>query len=100
VSRTYEITAAASQDIDAILSRLAEVGGYGTADKFLKTLNKKLTNLAAFPFIGIARPEWGPYHRTIPIDRYVMVYRVTDDLVEIIRVMSGYQDLDEFFIDE
>ena len=50
-------------------------------------------------FIGIVRPEWGPYHRTIPIDRYVRVYRVMDELVEIIRVMSGYQDLDEFFID-
>lgn len=99
MSRTYEITTAASQDIDAILSRLAEVGGYETADKFLNTFNAKLKKLAAFPFIGVARPEWGPYHRTVPIDRYVMVCRVTDELVEIIRVMSGYQDLDEFFID-
>jgi toxin ParE1/3/4 len=100
VNRTYEITIAASQDIDAILSRLAEFGGYGTADKFLKTLNTKLKNLVAFPLMGIARPDWGPYHRTIPIDRYVIVYRVTDELVEVIRVMSGYQDLDEFFTDE
>jgi hypothetical protein len=35
----------------------------------------------------------------MPIDRYVIVDRVTDELVEIIRVMSGYQDLDEFFTD-
>jgi toxin ParE1/3/4 len=100
VSRIYTITTAASQDIDAILSRLAAIGSFTTADKFLKTLNAKLKHLTAFPLIGRARPAWGPQHRSIPIDRYVIVYRVTDELVEIIRVMSGYQDLDEFFSDD
>jgi toxin ParE1/3/4 len=99
VSRIYTITTAASQDIDGILSRLAAIGSLTTADQFLNTLNRKLKHLAAFPMIGIARPEWGPQHRSIPIERYVIVYRVTDELVEIIRVMSGYQDLDDFFTD-
>lgn len=57
MSRTYEITTAASQDVDAMLSRLAEVGGYETADKFLNTFNTRLKNLVAFPFIGVARPD-------------------------------------------
>ena len=35
MSRTYEITTAASQDIDAILSRLASLGGFSTAETFL-----------------------------------------------------------------
>ena len=100
MSRTYEITTAASQDVDAILSRLASLGGFSTAETFLDRLNSKLKNIAAFPLMGIARPEWGEFHRTVPIDRHIVIYRVTDDVVEIIRVMSGYQNLDEFFTNE
>jgi toxin ParE1/3/4 len=99
VSRSCEITLAANQDIDRILSRLALASGFDATEKFLSRLNAKFRNLASFPFMGVARPEWGEDHRSIPIDRYVVVYRVTDELVEIIRIMSGYQDLDEFFID-
>jgi toxin ParE1/3/4 len=100
VSRIYEITYAANRDIDAILSRLSMVAGLDSTEKFLGQLNSKLKKIAAFPFIGTARPEWGENHRSLPIESYIIVYRVTDNLVEIIRVMSGYQNLDEFFVEE
>jgi toxin ParE1/3/4 len=100
VSRIYEITYAANRDIDVILSRLSVVAGFDSTEKFLSQLNSKLKKIAAFPFLGIARPEWGENHRSLPIENYIIVYRVTDDLVEIIRVMSGYQNLDEFFVEE
>ncbi|MCY7406006.1 MAG: type II toxin-antitoxin system RelE/ParE family toxin [Alkalinema sp. CAN_BIN05] len=100
MNRTYEITYAASQDIDSILFGLASLGGFVSAEKFLSRLNAKLKNITVFPLMGIARPEWGEHHRTVPIDHYLVVYRVMPELVEVIRVMSGYQDLDDFFMDE
>jgi plasmid stabilization system protein ParE len=54
---------AANQDIEGILSRLALVSGFDATEKFLGRLNVKFKNLASFPFMGIARPEWGEDHR-------------------------------------
>jgi toxin ParE1/3/4 len=97
VSRIYQITPKASQELEDILRYLASVAGFDSSDRFLSHFNQKLTKIAAFPNLGKPRPEWGKTHRSMTISDYLIIYRVSDDRVEILRVLSGYRDLDNLF---
>lgn len=35
--------------------------------------------------------------RGIPLDNYIILYRLIDNGVEIVRVVSGYRNLEEIF---
>jgi toxin ParE1/3/4 len=41
-----------------------------------------------------------PGLRGLPLDGYVILYKVLDDQVEILRVVNGRQDLESLFTDE
>ncbi len=53
--------------------------------------------LGAFPEIGEARPEIAADLRKWTVSPYVMLYRVTADAVEIVRVVHGARDLPALF---
>jgi toxin ParE1/3/4 len=86
------ISPAASQDLDEIadyfLSRNIEAG-----EQFFAEFNKKCQNLAKFPNMGRTYAEIEPSLRGVPLDSYIILYRVIADRVEIVRVVSGYRDL-------
>ncbi|MEN2785773.1 type II toxin-antitoxin system RelE/ParE family toxin [Sphingomonas qilianensis] len=46
-----------------------------------------------FPLIGRARPDLHPVVRSIPVKPYVVVYRVIDDTIVIIRVFHAARDV-------
>ncbi len=97
MSRRYEITTLANQDLEVILRNIAERSGFDQADRFLNRFTQKLRNIAAFPNLGKPRREWGESYRSLLLDEYLIVYRVTEEIVEILRVVSGYRDLDTLF---
>ncbi|NES81639.1 MAG: type II toxin-antitoxin system RelE/ParE family toxin [Moorea sp. SIO2B7] len=41
-----------------------------------------------------------PLLRSFPIDDYLIFYRPLDNGIEILRVISGYRDLEKLFGDE
>jgi toxin ParE1/3/4 len=100
MNRIYRITPTANQELEDLLQYLATIASFDTSDRFLKRLNQKLTKIAAFPNLGKARPEWGESYRSLPIDNYVIVYRVTEEMVEILRIISGYRDMDDLFTED
>lgn len=53
--------------------------------------------LAAFPEIGEARPEIATDLRKWTVSPYVMLYRVTDIAVEVVRIVHGARDLPKLF---
>ncbi|MBD1856985.1 MULTISPECIES: type II toxin-antitoxin system RelE/ParE family toxin [Leptolyngbya] len=93
MSRRYQITAPANQDLEEILRQIAETSGFDLADQFLSRFTQKLRNIASFPNLGKPRKEWGEDYRSLIQNNY----RVTDEVVEIFRVVSGYRDLDTLF---
>jgi toxin ParE1/3/4 len=99
VNRRYTITIPASQDLEDILRQIADSIGLDRADRFLSRFTQKLRNLANFPNLGQPRKEWGDNYRSLIQDNYLIVYRVTDEAVEILRVVSGYRDLNTLFGD-
>jgi toxin ParE1/3/4 len=49
------------------------------------------------PHRGRRRPEIGPEFRSIPVPPVVVFYRVTDETVEIVRIVDGRRDLQTLF---
>jgi toxin ParE1/3/4 len=96
MKRQCIISPTASRDlatiIDYFLARNIEAG-----DNFAARFEQKCRNIANFPMIGRHYPELSPQLRGIPLDSYIIFYRVTDDCIEIVRVVSGYQDLRSIF---
>ncbi|HAG80622.1 MAG TPA: type II toxin-antitoxin system RelE/ParE family toxin [Cyanobacteria bacterium UBA12227] len=96
--KKYIITLSASRDLDEIaeyfLERNIEVG-----ERLFQEFNKKCQNLVQFPNMGRSYRHIKPDLRGLPLDGYVILYRVIDDRVEILRVVSGRQDLEYLFSD-
>jgi toxin ParE1/3/4 len=67
------------------------------ADKFIDLLYEKCTNLCSTPKIGRKRDELLPGLRCLPVKRYLIFYRIKDGSVEIIRILSGYRDIESIF---
>ena len=67
--------------------------------RFVDRLEAHCTRLADHPHSGVARPQFGPVHRSlvVPGTRYVIIYRPADDGVEILHVRHGSQDLVRLF---
>ncbi len=94
----YIISPSASRDLNQIadyfLTRNLEVG-----EKLFREFNKKCQNIANFPNIGRSYAHIRPDLRGLPLDGYVILYKVLNDEVEILRVVSGRQDLESLFAD-
>ncbi|WP_404788122.1 type II toxin-antitoxin system RelE/ParE family toxin [Altericista sp. CCNU0014] len=96
MNRRCIIAPTASKDLakilDYFLAKNVEAG-----DKFAIKFEQKCRYLAMFPMMGRSYPELGSSLRGIPLDDYVIFYAVTDLCIEIVRVVSGYQDLRSLF---
>ena len=92
----YLISPAASQDLDEIsdhfLRRNIDAG-----EQFVNRFEQKCQNLVKFPNMGRSYAEIEPTLRGVPLDGYVILYRVIDEGVEIVRVVSGYRNLESLF---
>ena len=64
------------------------------ADGLLDRFEEVMGRLAERPLMGRKRPELGEALRSFPIRNYVIFYLPNDEGVEIIRILSGYRDID------
>ncbi|MFT5994050.1 MAG: toxin ParE1/3/4 [Bradymonadia bacterium] len=63
------------------------------ADGLLRELEEAMRVLAANPSIGSRRSALGPGILTFAKRRYLIVYRVSDSGVDIVRITGAYDDL-------
>ena len=94
--RSLLITLPASRDLDRISDYFLE-SSVEAGDRFVKTFTQKCKNLARFPYIGKSYAELKPGLRGLLLMDYIIFYQVVEDNVEILRVISGYQDLRDIF---
>ncbi|MEA5617295.1 type II toxin-antitoxin system RelE/ParE family toxin [Cronbergia sp. UHCC 0137] len=90
-------TVPASRDIESIINFVADHNSLDAADKLLNKINHKCKNLAQFPSMGRKRDQLLPSLRSFPVDDYLIFYRCISEGIEILRVVSGYRDLDALF---
>lgn len=65
------------------------------AEKLVRAINSKCELLARSPMIGRARPELRSDLRSVPYGAYLILYRIIDGGVEIVRVVHAARNLDD-----
>jgi toxin ParE1/3/4 len=90
------ITIPASQDLDAISDYFLEKS-IDAGDRFVESFNRKCAHLARYPYIGKSYAYLRPGLRGLLLMDYIIFYQVINDDVEILRVVSGYRNLQNLF---
>jgi toxin ParE1/3/4 len=86
----------AEADLDQILEFIARDKPLA-AVTFVEKLREKCFLLAANPELGELRPDLAVNLRAFSVGNYVIFYRSMQNEVEIIRVVSGFQNLEILF---
>ena len=66
------------------------------ADKFIDHIYQQCFLICSSPELGRQRDELLSGVRSFPVKRYIVYYRIKSEYLEIIRVMSGYRDIEQF----
>jgi len=93
--RTLMISAQAAEDLIDLWLYIANDSPQ-SADKFIDHIQQQCLLISITPKIGLERGELLPGLRSFPVKRYVVYYRIKNEVIEIVRVMSGYRDIVQF----
>ncbi|MCW9679900.1 type II toxin-antitoxin system RelE/ParE family toxin [Dolichospermum planctonicum UHCC 0167] len=94
----YVINILASYDLNEIAEYFSQKN-LKAGEKFFQEFNSKCKQLVSFPNSGKSYSEINPDLRGLPLEGYIIFYRVLDDGIEILRVVSGRRDLPSMFDD-
>ncbi len=86
----------AGDDLKQIWLHISEQN-QNAADKFLDELYKKFLLLAENPKIGRSHDEFIVHLRSFPHKKYVIFYFLTENGIEIYRVLHGARDIEDLF---
>lgn len=95
----YIIAPSASRDLNNISDYFLRVN-VEAGEKLLRNFQKKCHQLAQFPKIGRTYNHIKPSLRGLPLDGYIIFYRIINETVEILRIVNSRQDLDVLFANE
>ena len=89
----------ADSDLDGIWHYVAtKSGSVEIADRLIDSITDRFFLLANHPHIGRARDEdLRPGLRSFPVGEYVIIYRIQDDGVSILRVVRGSRNIEALF---
>ena len=94
--KQHIISPKASQDLLEIIDYFVRVN-IDAGDNFVEKFDQKCKYLAKFPNMGRSYGNIKPDLRGVPLDNYIILYRVIDSKIEIVRIVSGYQNLESLF---
>ena len=90
---SYVVTDLAEQDITEIAAFISQ-DKVNAAIRFVDRLHDTFQLIAENPGIGPRREALATGLRSFPVGDYLVFYRKRAEVVEIIRVLSGFRDLD------
>ncbi|MCU0570376.1 MAG: type II toxin-antitoxin system RelE/ParE family toxin [Oculatellaceae cyanobacterium Prado106] len=92
----YVINVLASQDLNDIADYFAE-NNLEAGERFFQAFNRKCQQLVAFPYSGRSYARIRSDLRGLSLEGYVIFYRILEDGIEILRVVSGRRDFPALF---
>ena len=92
----YIISRPAIRDLESISAYFADVN-IEVGEKFLQGFSNRCKQLASFPNLGRSYDDLQIGLRGLPMSGYIILYRLIEDGIEIIRVVNGRQDLGTLF---
>lgn len=88
----YRLTRAAQADLEGIWDFTAHRWSADQADRYVGGLFEAFETIAGEPGLMRERTEYDPPVRIYPCKAHVVIYRVEDDTVTVIRVRHGRED--------
>jgi len=92
----YIINILATRYLNDIADYFAE-NSLEAGERFFRAFNRKCQQLVAFPNSGKSYSTIRPDLRGLSLEGYVIFYRILDDGIEILRVVSGRRDFPVLF---
>ncbi len=92
----YVINILASRDINEIADYFSQ-NSIEAGERFFREFNRKCQQLVAFPNSGKSYAEIRADLRGLSFEGYIIFYRVLDDGIEILRVVSGRRNFPSVF---
>ena len=89
----YALTSRAEVDLTDIVEFIA-LDSPREARKVLRDLHDAMDHLAELPMIGHSRPGLQQDLRVWPVHSYLIAYRPTPEPLLVLRVLSGFRDLE------
>ncbi|MCC5610644.1 type II toxin-antitoxin system RelE/ParE family toxin [Nostoc sp. CHAB 5834] len=96
--KQHIISPKASEDLSEIIDYFVRIN-IDTGEHFVEKFDKKCKYLANFPNMGRSYENIKADLRGVPLDNYIILYRVVNSGIEIVRVVSGYQNLESLFVE-
>ena len=86
-------------DLDDIVIGIAERGGsFEAAERLVSGIVQRFNLLGEYPHLGRARDhDLGPGRRSLAVGEYVIIYRIEDGELLVLRVLHGRRDLEALF---
>ena len=92
----FIISPLAKQELKEINRYIARFNS-NAARRLINRIKQQCKLLADFPEMGQKCDELEPDLRSFPVENYMIFYRSIDHGVQIVRVISGYRDLEMIF---
>ncbi len=89
----------ARQDLLEIWAYIAD-DSEAAADRILDRIDAAVRGIADHPAMGRARPELGAGLRSFPVGGYIVFYRLSAEVIEVVRVLSGFRDVGHHDLDD
>lgn len=93
---SYSFSEAAIQDLDNICDYIAQRNP-DAASKLFDTFRQKCRQAAGFPNMGKSYELLSQGLRGLSVDDYIIFYYPRPDGIDVVRVVSGYRDLEVLF---
>jgi toxin ParE1/3/4 len=95
----HRVAPQAVADLDEIWYYVAKESGRAeVANRLIDSITDRFFVLTVHPYLGRPRDDdFGPGSRSFPIGEYVVVYRVQNEDVLIVRVAHGRRDIEALF---
>jgi len=87
----------AGADLESIYHYIADNSGESAADKVVRDIEASLQRLAEFPNAGRDRSDLLPGLRSYPVISYLVLYRIEDGRIVVVRIAHGSQDIPKLF---
>jgi toxin ParE1/3/4 len=95
----YIISPEAMRDLEEIVDYYA-MYNVDAGDRLLNEFNKKCRYLMQFPLMGRSYRQIRPYLQALPIQNYIIFYRVMNDGIQILRIIKRDRDFEAIFSEQ
>jgi toxin ParE1/3/4 len=88
----YTLSPRAQRDLDDIWEHTVKHWGLDQAEFYVHQIGQHVETIAARPLIGRACPEVRAGYYKYPSGSHVLFYRLTDDGIDIVRILHERMD--------